>query len=52
MLSIEVDSFESFANATLAPPQVISVMPYDGRSVAVVRGAAGELIERIKSRKE
>lgn len=48
MLSFEVDSFDNFANILLAPPQTISVMPYEGRSVAVVRGVAGELIELIK----
>ena len=52
ILSFEVDSFDNFANTTLAPPRAILLMPYDGRSVAVVRGAAGELIELIKTRTE
>jgi len=49
IVGFEVESFDGLEPLMIAPPQTISGMPYDGRTVAIVRGAAGELIELIQS---
>ncbi len=50
IVSFEVDSYDGLEDSMLGPAQPISVSPYNGRMVAVLRGAAGELIEVIKER--
>jgi hypothetical protein len=52
IVGFEVDSFDGLEDLMLAPAQAISSLPYNGRMVAVIRGAAGELIELIKTRQE
>lgn len=49
MVGFEVGSLEGLALPQKAPARVIQGAPYAGRRVAVVRGAAGELIELIES---
>jgi len=50
MVGFEVDSFDGLEKLMVAPAQSISAQPYNGRTTAVLRGAAGELIEIIKPR--
>lgn len=51
MVGFEIDSLDGLQAKLLAPPRKIADAPYNGRRVAVVRGAAGELVELIESRK-
>ena len=50
IVSFEVDSYDGLEDSMLGPAQPISGLPYNGRMVAVLRGATGELIEAIKKR--
>ncbi len=52
MVGFEVDSFDGLEQHMVAPAQAISSLPYNGRTTAVLRGPAGELIEVIKSRQD
>ena len=52
MVGFEVESLDGLKVPLLAPPRRIAGAPYDGRRVAVTRGAAGELIEMIERGEE
>lgn len=49
-VSFEVDALEQIDAPLLAPPRAIASPPYGGRRVAMIRGAAGELIELVEGR--
>ncbi|HVS76818.1 MAG TPA: hypothetical protein VHE11_07775 [Steroidobacteraceae bacterium] len=51
MVSFEVASLDGMKLPMLAPPKHIGTFPYEGRRVAVVKGAAGELVELIEKGK-
>lgn len=48
MVSFSVASLDALDLEFLAPPRRIESAPYDGRRVAVVRGAAGEYLELVE----
>ena len=48
MVGFQVASFAPIEERLLAPPRTVDVAPYRGRRVAVLQGAAGELIELIE----
>ena len=48
IVGFEVDSLDGFQDRFLAPARVIDALPYNGRKVAIIRGATGELIELIE----
>jgi catechol 2,3-dioxygenase-like lactoylglutathione lyase family enzyme len=48
-VSFEVDSLDGVKTPLLAPSRAIKSQPYAGRRVAMVRGAAGELIELVEA---
>jgi len=50
MVSFSVPDLGAVRAEFLAPPRVIPSVPYNGSRVAVIRGAAGELLELIESR--
>ena len=47
MVTFEVSTLDHLKLPVVAPPKTISSFPYRGRRVAVVRGAAGELVELV-----
>jgi hypothetical protein len=49
MVTVAVDNLNDIDAAFLAPPRRIQAEPYGGRRVAVVRGAAGELLELVET---
>jgi len=49
-VSFELDSLDSVKVPLLARPRAVKSKPYDGRRVAVARGAAGELVELIETK--
>jgi hypothetical protein len=51
MVGFEIDSLDGLKAPLLAPARAIAGAPYDGRRVAVVRGATDELIELIEAKK-
>jgi hypothetical protein len=52
IVGFEVATYDGLESSMLAPAHAISVAPYEGREVAVLRGAAGERIELIKTRQD
>ena len=50
MVSFTVPDLDAVRGEFLAPPQVVDAAPYGGRRVAVLRGAAGELVELVETR--
>jgi catechol 2,3-dioxygenase-like lactoylglutathione lyase family enzyme len=52
MVGFEVDSLHGLEKHMVAPARTISSAPYNGRTIAVLRGPAGELIEVIESQKD
>ncbi len=50
MVGFTVDSLDGLDLQFEAPPRAVAAAPYDGRRVAVARGAAGELIELVETR--
>lgn len=50
MTSMTIESLDDLQAPLLAPPRRIADKPYAGRRTAVVRGAAGELIEFIEDK--
>jgi hypothetical protein len=46
-VTFEVESLEALKVPLVAPPRSIAALPYGGRRVGVVRGAAGELLEFV-----
>lgn len=51
MVGFETASLDAFKLPFLATPRAIEGPPYDGRRVGVIRGATGELIELIESKR-
>ena len=49
MVGFQIASLVPVKDRLLAPPRAIETAPYDGRRVAVLTGAAGELIELIET---
>lgn len=50
MVSFAVKSLDGLDLEFIAPPRRIEEAPYDGRRVAVARGAAGEYLELVEDR--
>lgn len=50
-VAFEVQSLDAAGVAPLAPARAVAGKPYDGRRVGVVRGAAGELLELVETRR-
>ncbi len=50
-VAFEVASLDATRIAPLAPARAVAGKPYDGRRVGVVRGAAGELLELVETRR-
>jgi catechol 2,3-dioxygenase-like lactoylglutathione lyase family enzyme len=48
MVSFQATGLEGLDTEFLSPPRRIEALPYHGRKAAVLRGAAGELIELIE----
>lgn len=48
MVTFGVASLDAVEAEFVAPPRLVGQLPYSGRRVAVIRGAAGELIELVE----
>ncbi|MGH9434443.1 MAG: hypothetical protein ACRD06_00420 [Terriglobia bacterium] len=51
MVSFEVNSLDNLKFPAVAPPKRILSFPYQGRRVAVLKGATGELVELVEEGK-
>jgi hypothetical protein len=49
IVSFTVEDLDGLQAAWLSPPRPLAPPPYDGRRAALLRGAAGELVELVES---